>query len=223
MKIQTVGKLLIAVGLVVFIYALNMPVSSGYSGIVNLHLMSERQNALIISGFVILSGVILYAVFKVRQTKEEERQDAKELNEVKQKFRENIQDGRQVAQNFYNRFIDANGERVNPFRDHPVARAITGLYVGVCASVVLGDLFSYGVFVGLPLLLWLSFRPRAASMIISRINMANGLILTCSVLVLYVQDQIDDFSYNANSIAGLMSLIPMSVVLWVYAKKRINN
>lgn len=52
MKVQTVGKLLIALGLLVVVYALNMPVSSGYSGVVNLHLMNQKQNTLILGGFV---------------------------------------------------------------------------------------------------------------------------------------------------------------------------
>nr|WP_315489937.1 hypothetical protein [uncultured Rhodoferax sp.] len=69
MKVETVGKLLIAAGALVFVYAQTMSVSIDDSGIANIHLMAERQNAVIFGGFLFLAGVILYAVFKLKQTK----------------------------------------------------------------------------------------------------------------------------------------------------------
>lgn len=71
MKVETVGKLLIAAGALVFVYAQTMSVSIDDSGIANIHLMAERQNAVIFGGFLFLAGVILYAVFKLKQTKED--------------------------------------------------------------------------------------------------------------------------------------------------------
>lgn len=71
MKVETVGKLLIAAGALVFVYAQTMSVSVGNFGIANIHLMAERQNTVIFGGFLFLAGVILYAVFKLKQTKED--------------------------------------------------------------------------------------------------------------------------------------------------------
>ena len=48
MKLQTIGKLLIGIGAVVVIYAFLMPVSLRSSGVVNIHLLNERQNTLLI-------------------------------------------------------------------------------------------------------------------------------------------------------------------------------
>lgn len=71
MKVETVGKLLIATGALVFVYAMTMSVSVGDSGFANIGLLAARQNTLIFGGFLFLAGVILYAVFKLKQTKED--------------------------------------------------------------------------------------------------------------------------------------------------------
>jgi NADH:ubiquinone oxidoreductase subunit 6 (subunit J) len=71
MKLQTVAKLMIAIGVAVVLYALSMPVSIGYSEVVNIHLMNERQNTLIIGGLMFIAGIVLFATYKVKQTKEE--------------------------------------------------------------------------------------------------------------------------------------------------------
>jgi hypothetical protein len=71
MKVETIGKYLIAAGAVVGLYAQNMSVSVGNSGIANIHLISERQNTLLFGGILFLAGIILFAVFKLKQTKEE--------------------------------------------------------------------------------------------------------------------------------------------------------
>jgi hypothetical protein len=71
MKVETIGKMLIAAGVIVLLYAMNMDVTMDNSGIVNLHLISERQNTLIFGGFLFLAGIVLFAVFKLKQTKED--------------------------------------------------------------------------------------------------------------------------------------------------------
>ena len=71
MKLRTVGKLLITFGVAVVLHALNMPVSIGNSDVINLHLMNERQNTLIIGGLIFIAGIVLFATFKIKQTKEE--------------------------------------------------------------------------------------------------------------------------------------------------------
>lgn len=58
-------------GVVILLYAMTMPVSVGDSGIVNIHLISERQNTLLFGGFLFLAGIVLFAVFKLKQTKED--------------------------------------------------------------------------------------------------------------------------------------------------------
>lgn len=71
MKVETVSKLLIAAAAVVLVYAMTMSVTVGDSGFTNIGLLAARQNTLIFGGFLFLAGVILYAVFKLKQTKED--------------------------------------------------------------------------------------------------------------------------------------------------------
>ncbi len=71
MKVETIGKMLIAAGVVILLYALSMPVTLRDSGIANIHLISERQNTLLFGGFLFLAGIVLFAVFKLKQTKED--------------------------------------------------------------------------------------------------------------------------------------------------------
>jgi hypothetical protein len=49
-----------------------MAVSLDDFEVVNINLLSERQNTLIFGGLLFLSGIVLYALFKIKQTKEEE-------------------------------------------------------------------------------------------------------------------------------------------------------
>lgn len=221
MKVQTVGKLLIALGLLVVVYALNMPVSSGYSGVVNLHLMNQKQNTLILGGLIFISGIILFAVFKIKQTKEDEQIEAEARDAVKQQAAEKLKSSQRLAKTFFDRITDAQGVTVNSLRDYPIARGLTGIYVGFCLSLMLGDIYEYGTYVGLPLALWLSFRPRAARLVIAKLHTANIGMLIAAIAILYIQDNIDVFSYNTNSIIGLLFLIPLSGIFVIYAKKRI--
>lgn len=222
MKIQTVAKLLIAVGLVLTLYALSMPVSNGYSGVVNLHLMNQKQNTLIFGGLLFISGIVLFAAFKIKQTKEEEKIDSAASDALKQKTAEKLANGRDVLKGYLDRIMDAQGEHVDALRDHPIARVFTGLYVGFCWSLIISGFFEYGFLIGFPISIWLAFKPRAAALVISRINIANIALLTLVVAVLYIQDLVDVFSYNANAIFGLLFLIPASAVLWIYAIKRMK-
>ena len=66
MKVETLGRLLIAAGGLVWIYAKNMSVTIDGSDIVNIHLISEKQNTLLLGGILFLAGIILFAVFKLK-------------------------------------------------------------------------------------------------------------------------------------------------------------
>lgn len=72
MKIGTIGKTLIAFGVIFLLYALNMSVSMPESDVVNLHMISERQNMFMIGGLLFIGGIILFAVTKLKQTDEED-------------------------------------------------------------------------------------------------------------------------------------------------------
>ena len=71
MKTGTIGKLFIAFGIFGLLYALNMSIAVTGSDVVNLQMLSDRQNILIVSGMLFISGIILFAVAKLKQTNEE--------------------------------------------------------------------------------------------------------------------------------------------------------
>ena len=74
MSLKALGKLFIGIGLVLLVYGLTMDtsVSTGYGRVVNLGLANDRLMFILIGGFVFVGGIILYAVFKAKQTKEDE-------------------------------------------------------------------------------------------------------------------------------------------------------
>ena len=71
MKLSNIAKLLIIFGIVVIIFALNMSVSLPRATLVNVHLLNTQQNILILGGLLFISGIILFATFKIKQSKEE--------------------------------------------------------------------------------------------------------------------------------------------------------
>lgn len=228
MKIQTAGKLLIALGVLTIFYAWNMPVSNGYSGVINLHLMNQKQNALIIGGVLFISGIILFATFKIKQTKTEERLDAEALDTLKQKtsekLTEGLSNGRRAAKMLFERISDKDGQPVVAWNDHRIARITTGIFVGVCISGALGDLFLYrhSFLIGIPFAIWLAFRPRSASLVIFRMNIANIGILLFELLILFVQDLFDEYSFNSQLEVELIIYVAISFMLGVYANKRLK-
>jgi hypothetical protein len=72
MSTRLVGITFIVIGVLTMIFSRLMEVTVGGSDIVNIHLLSERQNTLIFGGLLFLAGIILYSAFKSKQTKEEE-------------------------------------------------------------------------------------------------------------------------------------------------------
>ena len=78
MKLSNIAKLTIIFGIAVIIFALNTSVSLGGSNLVNIHLLNRQQNFLILGGIIFISGIILFATFKIKESKQEK--DALETN-----------------------------------------------------------------------------------------------------------------------------------------------
>ena len=71
MKLQTVGKLMIVIGVALVLYALSMPVAFDHAKVVNIHLMNERQNMLFIGGVLFIAGIVLFATNKNQHSEAE--------------------------------------------------------------------------------------------------------------------------------------------------------
>jgi hypothetical protein len=70
MSQRSIGLALISFGIAVLFFAFNMSVSVEGSRIVNLHMLSERQNYLGFGGIAFLAGIILFALGKSGQSEE---------------------------------------------------------------------------------------------------------------------------------------------------------
>jgi hypothetical protein len=234
MKLHKAGRILILIGLAIILYAFNMPVSVNYSDVVNIHMLSERQNMLILGGFVFLSGIVIFSTFKIKQTKEEELDTQKQQEALKSKARETLIDSVSKGRILIEKVTDAHGIHVSPYQDRPVARTLSGLYTGICLTLVLGTIFDlslfrgtifdYGFIFGLPMMLWLSFRPRSARLVITRTNALNISLICITASALFIREIITDLYVPPSllSIGQLMALLPISGFFWVYAIKRIK-
>lgn len=85
---KRLGLYLGVIGVVIVIFAMNMDITAPYSDVVNLGLISERQNYLIMGGFVFLAGVVMFASAKIKETPEEEAESRRVSQENKLQFEE---------------------------------------------------------------------------------------------------------------------------------------
>lgn len=134
MKVETIGKMLIALGVVILLYAMSMPVSVGDSGIVNIHLISERQNTLLFGGLMFLAGIILFAVFKMKQTKEEGDLAEKLHQERAEKAKVLVSSALQVSAQGASQITKSVSEKVNRGPLSILMRGGTGIFVGLMFS-----------------------------------------------------------------------------------------
>lgn len=74
MSLKALGKLFMGLGLGLLVYGLAMDtsVSTGYGRVVNIGLASDRLIFILIGGFIFVGGIILFGVFKAKQTREDE-------------------------------------------------------------------------------------------------------------------------------------------------------
>lgn len=91
MKIGTLGKTLILLGVIILLYALNMAVAMPGSDIVNIHLISERQNMIVIGGMLFIGGIILFSVERLKQTEDENAKEKSRQIENTEKERQKFE------------------------------------------------------------------------------------------------------------------------------------
>lgn len=73
MTIQRIAVILMIVGLICLLWAMNMDTT--YEGFYNLHLGNQQTSWLIFGGFLFLGGVVLFALFKLKQSPKQEREE----------------------------------------------------------------------------------------------------------------------------------------------------
>ena len=82
MGLKDLGKLFMGGGLAMLVYGIFMDtsVSTGYGRVVNIGLANDRLMFILIGGFVFVGGVILFGVFKAKQTKEDELAEQEQID-----------------------------------------------------------------------------------------------------------------------------------------------
>lgn len=70
MLMDNFGKLMMSFGVIALIYAFNMSVSIDGADVVNMNLLSNRQNFTILGSILLLAGIVLFAVTKTRNIQE---------------------------------------------------------------------------------------------------------------------------------------------------------
>lgn len=220
MKVETMGRVLIVIGAVVMLYAqLAMPIALPGAEVVNIHLISERQNTLIMGGLLFFAGIVLFAVFKMKQTKEDELAQAKEAEQTRQAIKQTVEakagSTRALLAKAWAFILDVDGQKVSPKHDHPFARFINALVVtlsvglGNPITMLLGMFFlvvPVGVF-------WIAFRPKPAFspiLILHTLNFASA-ILGC-LLWFIIEKFFEESSGMRGTLSGLKNILYCSLV-----------
>jgi hypothetical protein len=177
MKVETMGRALIVIGAVVMLYAqLAMPTALPGADFVNIHLISERQNTLILGGLLFFAGIVLFAVFKMKQTKEEA--DAEEVLATARKESQKAK----VEQS--GRFLMRVVEKIkssfkNGWRDHGIARLTNAVFVTLYVPILTPRGASDFFLVMLVVPLALAFREGQANRMVLQLH-----ILAISIFIL---------------------------------------
>ncbi len=215
MKVETMGRVLIVIGAVVMLYAqLAMPIALPGADVVNIHLISERQNTLILGGLLFFTGIVLFAVFKMKQTKEDELTQAKEAEQTRQAIKQTVGakavSTRALFAKAWEVILDVGGKKVSPKHDHPFARFINGVVVtlsvglGNPVTLMLGVFFlvvPVGVF-------WIAYRPKPAFSPILSLHTLNVAIAILGCLVWFVVEMFfDEFSEMQGTLWALKNLL----------------
>lgn len=126
--------------------AINMDTTAPGTSIVNLGLMARQQTFLILGCALFLGGLVLFAVHKTRQTKEEEQEEARATRERIQKVTAVIDSWKERGDQ---RVAEIEARRSARIRDpdrRPVQRLLAGLLTGVtCFFVGVGATGSFGL------------------------------------------------------------------------------
>lgn len=76
MSIKTLSRVLLGAGIALIFVGVGMDttVSNGYSTVHNIGLIAKQQNMIFLGGLAFLSGIVLFAISKMKLTNDEEKQ-----------------------------------------------------------------------------------------------------------------------------------------------------
>lgn len=179
-------RALVALGALLALVAINMDTTAPGTRVVNLGLIARQQTFMILGCALFLGGLVLFAVHKNRQTKEEEQEEARADRARVQKVSAAIAQWKTRSDQ---RVADIEGRRSTAkVRDpdrRPIQRLLAGLLTGAtCFFVAVGATGSLELGGGLLLAAAVySFWKGDARVVIRRLMLAN--IVVASSLYFY--------------------------------------
>ncbi len=120
----------IVFGAILVLYSLSMDttVASGYGRVHNLSKASHQQNLLILGGFVFIAGIILFSLYRLKQTPEKELEENKEEEAKAAELSEKFDHAKETVITGTQEILHS----ISPSKDNLLWRSFVGLYVGVC-------------------------------------------------------------------------------------------
>lgn len=244
MNYGTVGKVLAGIGALLMLRAMTMSVVGGtFDGMdfANISLMNERSNTLMLGGFLLIAGVILYAVSKLKQTPADEQKQAQDRKAAMDQLQSSIGSAKDAAttqallttKNIFSRLIDHF--RAAP--DMRVNRLATGIFVGLCVGVtfvsflesyvwrvadldwrLLQDVAAPIIFAVVGLTIWRAFSTSSGYQRIRNLHLANIAILATIPLnaaLIWMQRGVESQVAMIQTVA--IVIVPMLVsIFWIY-------
>jgi len=146
MKYATLGKVLAVVGAISMFRAMTMSVVGGTVAgveVANIPLMNERSNLLMLGGFLLIAGVILYGVSKLKQTPADEKKQADDRQAAISSIGTATTAATNKALSTTGSFLARLVAHFRAAPDVHVNRVATGLFVGLCVGATFDALFSF--------------------------------------------------------------------------------
>jgi hypothetical protein len=219
MQLKKLGILFMSIGLTLLVWGLlfDTSVESGYGRVINIGLANERLMLVLMGGFVFVGGVILFAVFKAKQTKEDEINEQIESESKRAQLNAQVVDTSKAISS-------------NIARDFVLLRCAHAIGIAfLVSSIAEPSLRPSGLFVGLfyGFVLFMLFRPVPHRQAISHgwllaaISMILlGVRVIISGLVFRDHDYVSPMTLEEVLMAGVF-LVPAAIFYFVsrqYAK-----
>lgn len=221
MSQKNIGMGLIVFGIFVFLFAFSMSVSVEGSNVVNLNMISERQNTITLGGVVFLAGIILFALAKLKQTEAEDEIEKAKQHARSENARKMLDEVKTAGTDFSDKSSVVWSKARSFFmtgNDNVVGRVVVGLFVGSCVWFLSNLVFYVEIS-------WFVFFAFAFAYSMRSIQSSNVILhlLTLNVIAILLSAAFAFTRYNWDRIVIVLS-VPLALsclIIWfINARKR---
>lgn len=204
-------KILVGLGAVMVFISLGMDttVSTGTGRVHNIGLQHQQQTFLILGCFLFLAGIVLFAVFKIKQTPEQEAAEETERQAAAEVTKLRAEDLSAKAVK-----VGSVLGKVRAGIDNLPGRLCAGVAAGLLWCAYGGELagsqtFGVALFCGA---LGFSLWPRPWRTVIARLAIANVVFLVITFGVLYFTREL---SFGEETVRGIVLTLGLPILLSV--------